>query len=409
MCKENIRLKKKLENKNRRQSMSIKIYEFKLTKLNLKDKKYLDFIFTQAKWLYNFILSAEDIFTFDRKTKDITHRDKDGNDIEVSLTLSAQIKQSIYARIVSAIKGLSVKKKKGRQDEVGKLKFKSKVNSVELVQYGNSHKYNFMNNTVTFNKHIFKILGLKQIKENAEFANAFLIRKADGYYIHQTCYCLPEKLEEREESVGTDFGIKDNITLSNGEKFNSKIEESLRLKNLQRKLCRQVKGSKNYYKTKNKIDREYLKNNNKKNDAANKIFFYLNNNFKTIVIQDENLRGWHSGLFGKEIQHSILGRLKAKLISLNKTIVVDKFFPSTKQCYVCGHKNNIELSERIFKCQHCGFEEDRDIKAAKSILFEGLRLKKLSSCGTQDYKCGESVSLLEMTKCLDQEAVLYEA
>lgn len=415
MCKENIRLKKKLENKNRRQSMSIKVYEFKLTKLSLSDKKYLDKIFLETKWYYNYILSQEDILNFDTKIKNIIKKDKEGNDIEVEVSLSAKIRQSIKFRIRDAIKGLSVKKKKGRQDEVGKLKFKSKINSVELNQYksknstAGTHKYNFTNNTITFNKHTFKLLGLKQIKENVEFANAFLIRKADGYYIHQTCYCLPEKLEEREESVGTDFGVKDNITLSNGEKFNSKIEEPLRLKNLQRKLCRQVKGSKNYYKTKNKIDREYLKNNNKKNDSANKIFSYLNHNFKKIVIQDENLKGWHSGLFGKQVQCSILGRLKSKLISLKKTIVVDKFFPSTKQCYVCGHKNNIELSERIFKCQHCGFEEDRDVKAAKTILFEGLRLKNSSSCGTQDNKCGENVSLLEMTKCLVQEAIFCEA
>jgi hypothetical protein len=30
-------------------------------------------------------------------------------------------------------------------------------------------------------------------------------------------------------------------------------------------------------------------------------------------MQDENLRGWHSGLFGKQVQHSCMGLIKAKL------------------------------------------------------------------------------------------------
>lgn len=407
MNNENQRLKTKLENKERRQSMSVKVYEFKLKEPSLKNKKYLDFLFIQSKWLYNFILSQEDIFKFDTKIKKISHKDKDGNNVETNLTLPAQIKQSTKEKIINAIKGLSVKKKRGKTKEVGKLKFKSNVNSIELKQYKFSHRYNFSNNTITFNKHTFKIYGLEQIKTDVEFANAFLIKKADGYYIHQTAYENKEfKNKEKEKAIGLDFGIKDSLTLSNGKKFLVTISETLRLKNLQRKLCRQTKRSKNWFKTKNKIEREYLYLTNLKNDKANKILSYLKNNFETIVFQDENLKGWHKGLFGKQVQNSILGRIKANLLNLENSIIVDRFFPSTKLCYSCGFKNKIELSERIFKCQRCGFEEDRDIKAAKTILFEGL--KKSSSCGTQDYKCGENVRLLEL-ELSDSKAILCEA
>ena len=50
--------------------------------------------------------------------------------------LGSQIKQSIIKPIKSEIKGLSSHKKRG--DKVGKLKFKSYCNSVNLKQYGNT-------------------------------------------------------------------------------------------------------------------------------------------------------------------------------------------------------------------------------------------------------------------------------
>lgn len=48
-------------------------------------------------------------------------------------------------------------------------------------------------------------------------------------------------------------------------------------------------------------------------------------------------------------------------------------------CYECGKINKINLNERIYKCS-CGLEEDRDIKAAKTIMYVGLN--KISAYGT---------------------------
>jgi transposase len=39
---------------------------------------------------------------------------------------------------------------------------------------------------------------------------------------------------------------------------------------------------------------------------------------------------------------------------------------------VCGSIEPITLNQRIFKCS-CGFEESRDLKAAKTILFMGQK------------------------------------
>ena len=64
-------------------------------------------------------------------------------------------------------------------------------------------------------------------------------------------------------------------------------------------------------------------------------------------MQDENIRGWHKGLFGKQVQNSALGTLKSKLMSNPNVLIVDKFFPSTRMCPRCGAINEgITLSDR---------------------------------------------------------------
>ena len=39
---------------------------------------------------------------------------------------------------------------------------------------------------------------------------------------------------------------------------------------------------------------------------------------------DENIKGWHSGLFGKQVQQSILGGIISELKKLPQTSIVDR-------------------------------------------------------------------------------------
>ena len=66
-------------------------------------------------------------------------------------------------------------------------------------------------------------------------------------------------------------------------------------------------------------------------------------------------------------QSKWLGTLKAKLKSKG-AVVVGRFEPTTKQCYVCGTSNAIGLDDRVYECSTCGHTEHRDVKAAKTIM-----------------------------------------
>jgi putative transposase len=55
-----------------------------------------------------------------------------------------------------------------------------------------------------------------------------------------------------------------------------------------------------------------------------------------------------------------------------KLVIVDRWFPSSKTCSHCGvKKETLSLSKRVFKCNSCGFECDRDLNAAM-ILAQAL-------------------------------------
>ena len=156
---------------------------------------------------------------------------------------------------------------------------------------------------------------------------------------------------------------------------------------MQKKLARQKKGSRGWYATRHLIRREYERLANKRKDKANKVYHDITKGRSLIVMQDENIKGWHKGLFGKQVQNSALGTLKSKLKANENVIVIDSFFPSTKMCPECGTikedlilkmcpecgtiKEDITLSDRTFICGSCGYTEDRDIKAAKTMLLAG--------------------------------------
>ena len=55
-------------------------------------------------------------------------------------------------------------------------------------------------------------------------------------------------------------------------------------------------------------------------------------------------------------------------------VKVDKWFPSSKTCCICGAiKKEMPLEVRVFECG-CGNIMDRDVNAAINIRDEGLRM-----------------------------------
>jgi len=203
------------------------------------------------------------------------------------------------------LNALKVLKKKGYK--VGKLKFKKSVSSINLKQYKVTFDIDFKRNKVRIQGlGWFRVLGLWQIPQDYEIANAQLIKKPSGYYVYLTCYIKKEHFERDKvkTAIGIDFGVANKLTLSNGLTVDFEIEVSKRLKRLQKKLARKKNGSKNREKTQKKIQKEYESLVNKRKDIYNKLLA-LFRHYEIVVFQDDSIKSWHEGWYSTvAISHS---------------------------------------------------------------------------------------------------------
>ena len=187
--------------------------------------------------------------------------------------------------------------------------------------------------------------------------------------------------------VGIDLGIKDLVVTSDGIKYgNEKVlmKYEKRLKRLQRKLSRQVKGSKNYLKTKEKIARIYAKIKNCRKHYLNDIANEIVNEHDIIVTESLKVKDMFKDK-RKAINKSLSDACVSTFLSLIEWkckikgkiyYKINTYYPSSQICSHCGYKNSKlkDLSIREYNCPKCGSHNDRDINASLNILLEGLKL-----------------------------------
>ncbi|MBD3227662.1 MAG: transposase [Candidatus Lokiarchaeota archaeon] len=77
-------------------------------------------------------------------------------------------------------------------------------------------------------------------------------------------------------------------------------------------------------------------------------------------------------------------------------ILVDRYFPSSKLCSCCGHRNeDLKLNDREWTCPKCQTHPHRDINASVNIEREGkkiLRENNITIISNNDTAVGTSVN-----------------
>ena len=364
--------------------ISVKIQENRLSKAKLEK---LIRCFLEAKWLYNAVVASKTLAIEDMSNVQV--KLKDSFEVRQLNTLSAQMKQLVVDNVKQNVFNLSKAKKTGHK--VGRLQFKRECNEINLKQSGKTYIIKGKNKIRIQNIGVLVVNGLEQINlDEVEFANAKLIRKPSGFYIHLTVYTKKQPQSNTEKEVlGLDMGIKDQLIFSNGVKVNFYVEESEQLKGLARKLSRQVKGSNQYKQTLARIKRIFEHQNNKKSDVVNKLNNILKQNY-IICFQDELLNQWkrkkskRKFSFGRKVQHGILGRVKNKLKQNQSNHMLESSVPTTQTCPVCGCLTKHSLDKRKYHCEQCGFENpDRDVHSANMmVLLSGYGTYRLLNTDT---------------------------
>lgn len=272
-------------------------------------------------------------------------------------------------------------------------KFKSKRASTK------SYTTNYSNGNIVVFDNAIKLPKLKAVKANVHrpIPDGWTIK---GATITQTpskeyfCSILLEyedtisPTESRQKLFATGLDYKSNglyVSMSGKTCGSPKyLQKSLkRIAIEQKKLSRKKPGSKNYEKQRIRLAKQYQHVTNQRKDYLHKEALALAEKYDVICVETLNLRSISNKKFhiGKQTLDNgygmFLEMLEYKLNDRGKVIIkVDKYYPSTQICSLCGLKNPAakRLSVRYWKCPTCHAIHDRDINAATNIYREGLRI-----------------------------------
>ena len=228
---------------------------------------------------------------------------------------------------------------------------------------------------------------LKLLEERkARILSATLSREADRFYVSLTCEVerpdpKPKEVKREDDLVGVDLGLSSFATLSDGTRIEAPKPLAKRLRLLKRRskqFSRKEKGSNKEKKAALALARLHRKVKNLRRDFLHKQTTWLARTKPVIVVEDLNVKGLSRGPLSRSVADvgwgTFLRMLEYKAKWYGATLIVaPRSFPSTRLCSRCGHLNGkMPLSQRVFHCEACGLEMDRDLNAALNLKAYGL-------------------------------------
>jgi putative transposase len=234
-----------------------------------------------------------------------------------------------------------------------------------------------------------KLLELLQ-SEKARILSATISREADRWFVSLTCEVErpdpePREVQGPEDVVGIDVGLKAFAVLSDGTRIEAPkpLEKALRLlkrrsKQLSRKQKRTV-FSRNYEKAVVRLARLHRRIRNIRQDFLHTVTTELATAKPVLVVEDLNVRGLaRNGSLSRAMLDVGWGAFRRMLEDTYAwygavLLIAPRNFPSTKRCSRCGWVGPaLPLSRRVFHCEACGLEVDRDLNAACNLSAYGL-------------------------------------
>lgn len=219
---------------------------------------------------------------------------------------------------------------------------------------------------------------MEKIRFSGKIMSVMVSRTADHWFASfQIETSNVQRYSENQGIVGVDLGVKNLATLSEGTVFDG--PKALRyylkkLKRLQRRLSKRLKGSKNRAKLMIKVARLHARLANIRKDYLHKLTTFLAKTFSVIGIENLNVKGMLKN-YSLALAISDMGfyefrrQLTYKCQLFGSWLeVIDRWFPSSKTCSNCGFMNDgLALKDRDWICPECGIHHDRDINAAINI------------------------------------------
>lgn len=260
-------------------------------------------------------------------------------------------------------------------------------------------KIRFSNNVVNL-----EFLGKVKFQTNYDlpqgrghkFSNPRISYIADKWILSFSIECENQTSTLTDKPLGIDLGVKELAVVSfNGEQLTYKnINKSRTVKKLKSKLKHVHRVISRKYEVGNKLHpaKKWQKTNAivKYEKLAKTIQYRLANirrsyihqtthslvslKPKVVGMEDLNVSGMMknkhlSRAIGEQCFYEFIRQMKYKCEWAGiKFVQVPRFYASSKTCSQCGEiKQDLKLSDRVYKCPHCGATLDRDYNAAINL------------------------------------------
>lgn len=350
---------------------------------------YINKLFGTCRFIYNHALNYKITeYKSNKKSTNLTDTNKLINNLKQELTW---IKESHSKVIQQSLINLESAYKNFFRDKKGFPNFKSKHSSQSVrfpVDVISGVKGNRINVIKALNNIHYKCSIEHEIllnKFQSEIKSGTLSKDRTGDYHFSILIDLPIKIMENpiNNTIGIDLGIKNFVVTSDGKVFdNLNFKKKLRdkIKLLQRRLSRKQNKSKNKNKARIKLAKIYNKINHQKEYYLHYVVNQLLRENQTIVMEDLNVKGIVKNHKLAESIHDVSWNRFKQILQYKcewygrRLIFIDRWFPSSKTCNHCSCKNDdLKLSDRVWNCQQCGAQIDRDHNAAINIKNEGVK------------------------------------
>lgn len=343
----------------------------------LPDEKQLE-LFKKSAGISRFVYN---LMIYKNKTSD-----KFINQSEIRKYITQIKKTNEYSWLKEVSANVPKQSAKDCQDAFNRF-FKKSSNYPKFKK--KTHKQSFYVNYETFKSvgYGFKGEKLGIVKTSEKIPNCKIYYNPRIIYDNKYWYItfgidVEENNQELNDfSLGIDLGVKHFVTTSQKDVFEN-INKSLRIRKLtkrlklyQRKLSKTQKASKNRRKILKKIQLLYRTIKNIRLNYIHQITSYIvkTKPYKIVVEYLKVSNMLKNKRLSKVISECGFYEFRRQLEYKSKLngilfVLADTFFPSSKLCSNCGNiKKDLKLSERVYKCEKCKVEIDRDYNASLNL------------------------------------------
>jgi len=226
-----------------------------------------------------------------------------------------------------------------------------------------------------------------------------IMQEGSSWFVSFSCEWQQESpvpiAVNEDKAVGIDVGLTHFATLAatsnnicttvENPRFLNKLLPKLRY--LARQLSKKTKRSKNSLKAKTRLSKLHTKIGNLRKEFVQQLSTEMIKNHDIFCVESLDITSLLKES-PKGIRRSISDAgwrsffhcLKYKAEERGKQIVeLGKYFPSSQICAYCDFRQKMPLHVRIYACNSCGKENDRDYNSAMVLKAAGMSV--LKACG----------------------------